>query len=483
MGITKRLSITCALALASAFASGCSDDDKKDDEGCSPDDVSSCDDGFVCEQLGESEHACLAPVLVSGRVYGSADESAVAGATVVGLDANGAARTRVARTDADGRFELPVSVKRDADGKPIDDAITLRVGAADFQPFPTAPRTALPIKLDLAESEKVDREADESRENTRWRIENAATDVSLLLLPEALRGGATVTGRVGLDGAGGVLVLALDGDRAQSSAISDLDGEFVLFNVSAGSHVIEGYRQGLAIEPLTVDVPAAGLEDVLLNGSESKLSTVSGNLSIVNADGGLDTTVILVVASTFDANLARGESPAGLRAIDIGGAFEITDVPPGRYAVLAAFENDQLVRDPDEGIAGTDVTFVDVTAAGGTAVVDQSFKVTEALGIMNPGDDGIDVVPQGMITLTWVDDSSEDGYELRVYDALGTLVHEDTEVARNTGSETVGYMLDASAYERGMLYQFRVWSWRERTDGRTYISASEDLKGVFEIAR
>jgi hypothetical protein len=473
MGMTKRLSMMCALALASALAGGCSDDDDtKDDEGCTPDDVSSCDDGFVCEQLGESEHACLAPVLVSGRVFHSLDESAVAGATIVGLDANGAARTRVARSDAGGRFELPVSVKRDADGKPIDDAITLRVGAADFQAFPTAPRTALPIKLDLAEAERVDADGDDSRENRRWHIENAATDVALLPLPEALRGGATVTGHVALEKAGGALVLALEGDRAQSSAISDLDGEFVLFNVSAGSHVIEGYRQGLAIAPLTVDVPA-----------EAKLSTVSGNLSIVNAEGGLDTTVILVVASTFDANLARGESPAGLRAIDIGGAFEIEDVPPGRYAVLAAFENDQLVRDPDEGIGGTQITYVDVTDAGGTAAVDQSFKVTEALGIMSPGFDGIDVVPQGPVTLTWADDSSEDGYELRVYDALGALVHEDTEVARTTGSETVEYMLDASAYEPGMLYQFRVWSWRERTGGRTYISASEDLKGVFEIAR
>jgi hypothetical protein len=229
-------------------------------------------------------------------------------------------------------------------------------------------------------------------------------------------------------------------------------------------------------------VPATGREHVVLEGSDAKLSTVSGNLSIVNAEGGLETTVILVVASTFDAELARGEAPAGLRASHIGGAFSIDDVPPGRYAVLAAFENDQLVRDPDQGIAGTDVTFVTTSDAGGMAAVGQSFKVTEALGIMSPGHDGIDIVSQGKVTLTWADDSSEDGYELRVYDALGALVHEDTEVARMTGSPTVAYALDASKYQPGMLYQFRVWSWRDRKGDRAYISASEDLKGVFEIA-
>tara|TARA_B100001750_G_scaffold234158_1_gene235163 strand:+ start:139 stop:243 length:105 start_codon:yes stop_codon:yes gene_type:complete len=30
-----------------------------------------------------------------------------------------------------------------------------------------------------------------------------------------------------------------------------------------------------------------------------------------------------------------------------------------------------------------------------------------------------------------------------------------------------------------MIYQFRAWSFRERTGGRTYISATEDRSGVF----
>ncbi|MFT5356978.1 MAG: hypothetical protein ACI9KE_004205, partial [Polyangiales bacterium] len=33
--------------------------------------------------------------------------------------------------------------------------------------------------------------------------------------------------------------------------------------------------------------------------------------------------------------------------------------------------------------------------------------------------------------------------------------------------------------EPGMVYQFRAYSWRERGGGRTYISSTEDLLGVF----
>src|SRR5262245_58690274 len=85
--------------------------------GCRPDDANGCGDGLVCEQLGTGDHhECLTPVLVTGRVIGSLDGAGLANASVVGLDANGAARTRVARSAADGRYELPISMPRNADG-------------------------------------------------------------------------------------------------------------------------------------------------------------------------------------------------------------------------------------------------------------------------------------------------------------------------------------------------------------------------------
>lgn len=457
-----------------ACGDGETDDKKRDEDGCKPDVATSCADGLVCEQLGETRFECLPPIVVSGRVFSALDGTAVANATVVGIDVNGAGRTRVARSAADGKYELPVSIRRKEDGTPVEEAITLRVSAADFQTFPQAPRAALPIMLSAAT--RVD-----AMEPVRYRVQNAATDVSLIALPADQRGGVTITGKVSAPRADGVLVLAVAGDRAQSSAVSDLDGSFVLFNVKPGAMRVEGYRAGVALTPTDVTVPAAGLTDVVLMASSAALSTVSGNLSIVNATGGLTTSVILVVSSTFDAAVVRGEAPAGLRVANVSGAFQIPNVPPGNYRVLAAFENDQLVRDPDLGISGTDVVAVQVGSTGAPVTLSQGFKVTGALAVVSPGAQAVEAVPAGALTLTWADDSSEDGYELRVYDAFGVLVHENKMVPRVSGGANVTYQLNAASFTPGMLYQFRVFSYRERQGGRTFISASEDLKGVFQI--
>lgn len=78
-------------------------------------------------------------------------------------------------------------------------------------------------------------------------------------------------------------------------------------------------------------------------------------------------------------------------------------------------------------------------------------------------------------------DSSENGYEIRVYNAFGNLVHENTEIDRVTGGDSVSYTWSNATLEQGMVYQFRVISFRDDKDARTYISATEDLKGVFQI--
>jgi len=48
------------------------------------------------------------------------------------------------------------------------------------------------------------------------------------------------------------------------------------------------------------------------------------------------------------------------------------------------------------------------------------FKITEALGGGVPGADRIDVIQDATPTFVWADDSSEEGYELSVFDAYGT---------------------------------------------------------------
>jgi hypothetical protein len=485
-------------ALAVLFSAGCGDDDGgSDDTPCTPGTAEGCEGGLVCEDVMGGEPTCFAPVTIRGRILDLADESGVEGATVVALDINGAARSSVVLSEEDGDYAITLPVTRTADGTPLAEPVTLRVAAAGYQPFPAPPREALPIDLEGATAGSG---ADAGMSVERV-VMNAATTVGLVALPGDRSGDASISGEIVVDlgddewtlADGGVrevvpagaLVVAVQGGEAVSTAIADLDGEFILFNVPAGATRVEAYKVGMQVTPEDVS-PAAGDEvtDVTLDAVTEGLSTVSGSVNIVNAEGGLTTSVILVLESTFDADVIRGSTPPGLRAEDVSSAFSIDGVPPGDYAVLAAFENDRLVRDPDTSIAGTDVVFIEVTGSGDAVSLDESFKVTEALEVVSPGADGLEVIDGGGdVSFEWADDSSEDGYELRVYDSFGELVHEATDVPRVTGSATATYTWAGATLERGVVYQFRVVSYREdrgASGGRTYISASEDLRGVFQ---
>jgi len=194
---------------------------------------------------------------------------------------------------------------------------------------------------------------------------------------------------------------------------------------------------------------------------------------MVNPEGASVTSVILVVESTFVEALGRGEAPPGLRAGDVTNGFTIEGVPEGRYVVLAGFENDGLVRDPDTGIGGTAIVHIAVTS--GSDMAAGEFKVTGARDTISPGRDGPEAVTEKPM-LIWEDDSSEDRYHVLVFDALGNKVWE-TDVDKATGSTPqVRY---AGPLERGMIYQFRALSLRDKGAGLRPISSTEDLRGVF----
>jgi hypothetical protein len=231
-------------------------------------------------------------------------------------------------------------------------------------------------------------------------------------------------------------------------------------------------------------VNSGDVDGVVLEEDATGTVRVTGNVQLVNAPGGAATSVILVVQDTFDADAARGEVPRGLRAPrtgapDVTGDFVIENVPNGTYVVLAAYENDGLVRDPDTNIAGTDFVTITVDDGEGESLaISESFKVTEALTIFGPGAEAPEPVDSAP-TLSWADDSSEDWYEVRVFDAFGDEVWSNLDVASVSGSDDVSVDYDGPL-EVGMYYQFRVLSWRQPGGGDAApISATEDLRGVF----
>ncbi len=445
-----------ALALVGAGLVGCGGDDEEEKPAasCSLTGESGCTDGKVCEEVQGAEPQCFAPISIKGKVFDALDESAIEGAHVVARDANDVAISPVAVTDAMGNYSLQVPAKRNADGTIVDADATLRADALGYQTFPTAPRTALPIDLTTATGDPA-------------AIQNAATDIALIPLSD-MAGLGSISGKVTSDNPGGTLVTA-----SSVTGLADRDGDYTIFNVPAGTGIeVKGYAPGVNLETKTADV-TAGMTTPNINLDDISAATakVTGNVQIVNPGDGSDTSVILVVEDTFVENAARGEAPPGLRAYPVSGAFEIPNVPDGKYVVLAAFENDFLVRDPDTSIAGTDI--VHITVAGADVAISEGFKITGALNVISPGADALEAV-SGTPTFTWEDDSSEDSYEVQVFDAFGNEIWTFTEPG-HSGGKDVALDYGGDPLTSGMIYQFRVTSIKDGVP----ISRTEDLKGVF----
>jgi hypothetical protein len=427
---------------------------------CGLDTEAGCKNGTVCEEVEGGYPTCFPPVTMGGKVFDLATDKAIAGARVVARDANFAAVTGVAVTDAAGNYTLTVPAARNADGTIRDLEVFLRADASRYLTFPTAPRVALPIQVANATGDPP-------------HLASSATDIGLIEL-ENTEGLGTVSGKVLADVPVGTLVVAGGAQEAGGGAtgIADTDGSYTVFNVPAGSVAVRGYKLGLQLAEATAKVTAdKETTGVNLASKGTAKAVVSGSINLVNPGDGSITSVILAVDETFVPQAARGEAPPGLRIAPVSNSFRLAGVPDGNYVVLAAFENDFLVRDPDTAIGGTNIVRIQVS--GADVSMSESFKVTGSLDVVSP--DAEEVV-SGTPRFVWSDDSGEDHYEVRVFDAFGNKVWEDLAVPKVTGSSTVEVDYGGPALERGLLYQFRAVSIK---NGGTPISITEDLRGVF----
>ncbi len=457
-------------AIAASFAglillfASCGGDNEGQCNPAAPD----CAAGLACEAVQGGHARCFAALTINGGVQDASDGSPIAGALVQAVDPNGAAVGTSDRSAGDGSFSLTVPATRDADGNPVAGSYTLRAQASGYQPFPTAIRPALPLAAIDAGGNTDD----------GWTIESALTTILLLPLPGGNSGLGSISGTVHADQPSGVLLVAESG-VAGYPGYSDSDGDYTIFNVPAGSYTVSGYRSGLQLQQASVTLTAGeNKTGVDLEESTSALSSVSGNVQIVNAPGNSQTSVVLAVESTFEENAARGEVPPGLRAGEVTGNFSIDGVPDGRYVVLAAFENDGLVRDPDQTIGGTRIVHIEVPdpVSGNSVVLPEGFKVTEALEVLSPGANGPEAVTTQTPVFNFANDTSEDGYQIHVFDAFGTEIW-TIEIGPSSTPPEVTYA--GPALDPGMYYQFRALSFRDKSGTRTAISATEDLKGVF----
>jgi len=461
--------------IAVAFTAGCG----SHDNGCDPVAQTGCDAGKVCEPVQSGMPACFAPVLVRGTVSDptTTPTTKLNGARVVALDPSRSPLSTVVATAADGAYELKVRAARDATGKPVQASMTLRADQQGYQTFPGGVRPALPIELSSA-----------MLDGGSWVVSGPLTDVQLLPISGA--GTAFIHGSVAVPPTGaGTLVVAEPapggtGPQTGFAGIADKDGNYVVFNLLAGtSYVVTAYARGANYVPVTTAALVAG------DNAVSTLALGSGNGAVVSGglifNNGASSMIqaALVVESTYVPNLDRGESPPGL-TVDAGaGGYTFNGVPDGKYVILAPFGLHGDVRDIS---GGGNTAEPHVTIQGGAVQgTPPNFKIIPAVDLRTIG--GIEVsatpaiVSAAAPVFTWGKtsvDSSADTYRVLVFDSFGNQVWLNDLAAMTTNSVTYGGM----PLQVGMVYQLRILAIKDSMPVPvkfTQLSQTQDLAGVF----
>jgi hypothetical protein len=352
--------------------------------------------------------------------------------------------------------------------------VSLRAAAKNYFNFPTGVRISLPIDTSSAA---------QANGSSPYLISGGLADIGLIALSNTAQGRPSISGTVEVSPSQmGVLVVG-EANNVTISAIADFNGSFTLFNVPPGSVHVQAYSRGTNYTAVDLSVQAGvDTSGVQIRKSGAPTATLNGTVNLVAGAPG-PTSVILVVESTFNASVIRGEAPPGLRAPDPGtapnvtSAWSIAGVPDGRYVVLAAFENDGDVRDPDPNIAGTQIPHIAISGGAVVNGVQPSFKVTSAVGMISPGaGDGMDLTA-AQPTFTWQAYPSARTYDLTLFDAMGNTVWTKT-VTAVTGQN------NAATYDGAMpLVSGRIYQWRALAKGNAGnpISQTEELRGVFRV--
>jgi hypothetical protein len=444
--MTEKLALCASCVLW--VLTGCGGDSSQ----CKIGDSSTCDNGRVCESYTDgsgSHNACFAPTLLTGQVTNALSGGAIAGARVVAIDGDSHAATApAATTDANGNYSVRIlAPPRTAGGQQL---FTLRVSAASYQDFPSGIRVALPITVAFADAKGA-------------ATVTGPEDVALLPIANAPAG--SIAGAVTATNHAGVLVVAEDGSGAGRSGISDADGNYVIFNVPAGTYSVSGYLIGAQFASTAGVAVAQARVTVNLSQTGAASGVLTGSLTYVaGADTSRQTAVVLRLRATR-------EVPPGFQApAQNSMPYRLEGIPDGTFDVLAAFPNDQLVKDPDPGQAGTGTPTV--TFAGGNTIDAGSFKVTDAVDMTQP--DANQQVA-GTPTFSWSEYPQTSHYLVQVFDGDGNTIWALDNIPRSTSLTYAG-----PALQPGLFYQWRITSFAQSAGTPRPISSSEDLRGVWQ---
>lgn len=439
---------------------------------CNLTDPKSCADDLVCEQVtGRDKPLCFAPVTLEGKVFDLATSTGIAAAEVLALDENGTPAGTTTKTASDGTYSLRVpSTRTDEKGAFQSRQVLLRSQARNYVPFPSGARVSLPIDTSAATRKEGSQDP--------FVLKSPQTDIGLSPVAAEQQNKPSLSGTVEVSAEQKAVMLVLEGGGVGRTTLAAQDGSFTFFNVAGGGWKIAAYSKGVNYTSVEVQVQSSDVTGVQIKKSTVSTATLSGSVQLVAGANGAGTSVVLAVESTFLDALGRGEVPPGLRAPDPGvlpnitGSWTISGIPDGQYVVLAAFENDGNVRDPDPGIAGTGIQRITVKNGVISGATSPQFKVTGAVGLVSPGAEGPEDVT-GTPTFTWTKYSNADAYLLRVYSSLGVQLWEHPIADAQVVSTTYA----GPALTAGQYYQWRLTAIRRLAP----TSLTEELRGIFRV--
>ena len=435
---------------------------------CDPESEGPCENDFTCESVkNETLYGCFPPLSVSGRIFDfvAEDQDAIEGAHVVGKVIGKSDSPPMVISDNNGKYTFILKMTRKADGTPFtNDAVNIFVSADGYESYPGLIRPSLPVTF-----EKV------SCSVQGCFVMSAFTDIGLFPLDTNVAV-YRIEGSLS-DGYSAGLVVAECNDPPCPFSYPDENGDFTIFNVPAGDYTVKVYSKGKNYSTEEVTVIDENITGLDLEFLDTPLSTLNGQVNIVAAGGGKLTSIVMSPVSTFITSWEKGVLVPGLRAPDqgidpnISGAYTISGIPDGEYYILAAFENDFLVRDPDPNIAGTQLVKVKFPGVGDNYdVTIGNFKITSAVEIVFPGATEPELVSSNP-TFIWKMYPSAQKYDITVYNSQG-IVQWEKEVA-STGD--TGYSVEYDGPPLSGYYQWVVMA--SKASGP--ISMSEDLLGIF----
>ncbi|HZZ85605.1 MAG TPA: hypothetical protein VFE30_13785 [Anaeromyxobacteraceae bacterium] len=475
--------LACLVAALAATACGGGGSSKP----CDPVAQTGCASNQFCETKqaatagAPSTTACFAPVVISGTVTDptTSPVTLLNDARVVALDSNHAPVSTVAVSAgvgaAAGSYQIAVRAARDSTGKPLQANVTLRADRQGNEPFPGGVRTALPIDLSTA-----------TNSTGTWVVSGPLT--ALQLLPIGVGAGQSfIQGSVsGLPSGAGALVVAEPvGGGSGLTGIADSSGAYSIYNLQQGAqYVVTAYTKGMNYAPVTTPALATGVNNVAaLQPAAGTGATVAGGLTLING-AAAPFQATLVLQSTYNSNLDRGETPPGLTVSADSSGYSFAGVPDGKYVVLAPFGDYGDIR-LLSGTGNTAAPFV--TVSGGVLqTAPASFKIAPAVDLVSIGGTSVSATPVVLSAASpvfvWQKanvDASAATYRVTVYDAFGNVAWGPIDQAAVSGTNTITYK---GPSQSGMAYQLRIVAIKEAITvpaSYTPLSQTEDLRGVF----